>query len=322
MSIEDVKEQMNFAGKHGTPFFFILDFELKNGCFLPAPFVSHDVFFRFPNGQHPLSVEKGNQDLLFQIHPLNPDEYNRGFDIIMDCLMAGDSFLANYCRRTPISINWNLDQIYAGVQARYVTYIRNQFLSFSPETFVKINRLGVISSCPVKGTIQAPHSWDKYTLLKNPKEKAEHYTLVDLIRNDLSRVAKKVTVSGFRVVEKVKTGTTPLYQTVSTISGQLPSDFREHLGDIITTLLPAGSICGAPKKSTIEAIHRAERFPRGFYTGIAGLFDGDSLDSAVLIRCIARHDNKYYYHSGGGITINSIREQEYQEVINKIYIPK
>ena len=321
ISAEEVKKNMNIAGRAGTPFFFILDFELKNGFFLPAPFHSDDLFFRFPNGNHHLYVEPSAPDLSFSIYPIEKQHYKQGFDIIMDALMNGDSFLTNYCLRTPISVRCNLDQIYAHSNARYITYVKNNFLSFSPETFVKISPSGIISAYPVKGTTKARCFFDKYNLLKDPKERAEHYTLVDLIRNDLSQVATDVEVSDFRKVEKVRTGTIPLYQTSSTISGKLPRDFQKHLGNIITTLLPAGSICGAPKKSTLEIINRAENFPRGFYTGISGFFDGNSLDSSVLIRFIAQEQQQLYYHSGGGITIHSNWEDEYKETINKIYIP-
>lgn len=321
ISAEEVRKQMNIAGSTGTPFFFILDFELKNGYFLPAPFQSNDLFFHFPNGSHPLYVEPKTQNLSFSINPIEKQLYKQGFDIVMEALMNGDSFLTNYCQRTPIEVGCGLDQIYARSDARYVTYVKDRFLSFSPETFVKTDPNGIISAYPIKGTVKARSFLDKYRLLNDSKERAEHYTLVDLIRNDLSQVATDVEVLKFREVEKVTTGTVPLYQTTSTISGRLPCDFQKHLGDIITSLLPAGSICGAPKKSTLEIIDSAERFPRGFYTGVSGFFDGKTLDSSVLIRFIVKDGQQLYYHSGGGITIHSDWEHEYQEIIDKIYLP-
>ena len=86
-------------------------------------------------------------------------------------------------------------------------------------------------------------------------------------------------------------------------------------------LLPAGSVSGAPKKKTTEIIASAEGTPRGYYTGIAGLFDGRDLNSGVLIRFIEKRDNGYFYRSGGGITSFSEPLSEYNEMIDKIYVP-
>ena len=86
-------------------------------------------------------------------------------------------------------------------------------------------------------------------------------------------------------------------------------------------LTPAGSITGTPKKSTRDIIHRVEEYERGFYTGVFGLFDGASLHSSVMIRFIEREDEKLYYKSGGGITIDSDPSSEYKEMIDKIYLP-
>ena len=79
-------------------------------------------------------------------------------------------------------------------------------------------------------------------------------------------------------------------------------------------LLPAGSVTGAPKKRTVELITAIEPEPRGYYTGVFGVFDGKNLDSAVMIRLIEERTDGYYYRSGGGITYRSVAEQEYQEI--------
>ncbi|MGL4293035.1 MAG: chorismate-binding protein, partial [Bacteroidales bacterium] len=84
----------------------------------------------------------------------------------------------------------------------------------------------------------------------------------------------------------------------------------------------AGSICGAPKKSTCEIIKRAEGISRGYYTGIAGIFDGENLDSGVLIRFIEQDEKgEFHFRSGGGITAKSDAQSEYDELIQKIYVP-
>jgi para-aminobenzoate synthetase component 1 len=86
-------------------------------------------------------------------------------------------------------------------------------------------------------------------------------------------------------------------------------------------LLPAGSISGAPKEKTVEIIKQTETYKRGYYTGICGIFDGQNLDSGVMIRFIEKQGSQYYFKSGGGITVNSIAEEEYHEMIQKVYLP-
>ena len=173
----------------------------------------------------------------------------------------------------------------------------------------------------MKGTIDASIENAEQKLMENKKERWEHNTIVDLIRNDLSRVASEVRVTKFRYLEKIKTNRNEIYQTSSEIRGKLPSDWTENLGEILFKLLPAGSISGAPKAKTLEIIEEAEIAPRNYYTGIFGLFDGYSLDSAVCIRFIEQEGDKLFYKSGGGITFMSKVEEEYQEIIDKIYVP-
>jgi para-aminobenzoate synthetase component 1 len=86
-------------------------------------------------------------------------------------------------------------------------------------------------------------------------------------------------------------------------------------------MLPAGSITGTPKKSSVQIIEEVEQYKRGYYTGIFGIYDGKSLDSAVMIRFIQKEKEDFFYKSGGGITSDSNAHLEYQELIDKIYIP-
>jgi para-aminobenzoate synthetase component 1 len=101
----------------------------------------------------------------------------------------------------------------------------------------------------------------------------------------------------------------------------MAADWHGRVGDILFRLLPAGSICGAPKAATLKLIADAEQSPRGWYTGVWGYYDGRSISTAVMIRCLARRDGRTYFHSGGGITVNSLAEDEYNEVLQKIYLP-
>ena len=117
-----------------------------------------------------------------------------------------------------------------------------------------------------------------------------------------------------------------ILQTSSEIQGILPDNYLENLGNIIFRLLPAGSITGAPKTKTMQIISEAETYERGFYTGVMGYFDGNNLDSAVMIRFVEQEGDRMYFKSGGGITCRSeaqseYHESEYNEVIQKIYVP-
>jgi para-aminobenzoate synthetase component 1 len=131
-------------------------------------------------------------------------------------------------------------------------------------------------------------------------------------------VSTNVKVDKFRFYEKIKTQNGLLGQVSSEISGELQSNYNEHIGDILFDLLPAGSICGAPKAKTKKIIFDAEQKDRGYYTGIAGYFDGINLDSCVLIRYLQENN---IYRSGGGITFQSDATKEYEEMIEKVYVP-
>lgn len=173
----------------------------------------------------------------------------------------------------------------------------------------------------MKGTIDASLP-DAYRLLMNDvKESAEHATIVDLIRNDLSMVAEQVTVTRYRYCDCLETNKGPILQTSSEICGVLPEDYCSHIGDIVFKLLPAGSITGAPKPKTMDIIAEAENYNRGFYTGVMGYFDGENLDSAVMIRFVEQEDGRFYFKAGGGITSKSSLESEYNEMKQKIYVP-
>ena len=157
---------------------------------------------------------------------------------------------------------------------------------------------------------------------KIKKEAAEHATIVDLIRNDLSIIAEQVQVKRYRYVDHLTTNKGEILQTSSEITGQLPTDYRENIGTLLFRLLPAGSITGAPKPRTMEIIDAAEGYERDFYTGVMGCYNQGQLDSAVMIRFIDQDKNgQLHYKAGGGITAQSNNDDEYKEVIEKVYVP-
>jgi para-aminobenzoate synthetase component 1 len=157
--------------------------------------------------------------------------------------------------------------------------------------------------------------------MESLKETAEHHTVVDLLRNDLGMVASDIVVNQFRYITKIITHEGEILGVSSEITGKLPVGYQGRLGDIIFTLLPAGSVTGAPKTKTVALIRAVEKSDRGYYTGICGIFDGENIDSAVMIRFIEIHNGKMRFRSGGGITFLSRAVDEYNELINKVYVP-
>lgn len=260
------------------------------------------------------------KDFCLAVFPPQQQAYREAFQKVTKEINRGNSYLLNLTCKTRIETNFSLQDIYHQSTAKYKLCVKDRFVVFSPETFVKI-RDGVISSCPMKGTMDASLDHAAHVLLNDPKESAEHNTIVDLIRNDLAMVAEDVRVERFKYIDKLKTHKGELLQMSSEISGKLHPDYRESLGEILLKLLPAGSISGAPKRKTIEIIKDAENYQRGFYTGIFGYSDGENLDSAVMIRFIEKENDKLYFKSGGGITAMSDPEKEYDELIQKIYVP-
>jgi len=221
---------------------------------------------------------------------------------------------------TGLATNLDLQQIFHLSRARYKVWLKDQFITFSPEPFIRIVGSS-ISSYPMKGTINSIAPDAEKQILDNKKEAEEHLTIVDLIRNDLAIVARNIRVERFRYLEKVKTMQSELLQVSSEIRGQVLPDYWPALGSLLEQVLPAGSISGAPKKKTIEIIKKAEGYDRGYFTGMVGLFDGAKFDSGVMIRFIQQTSEGLVYKSGGGITVNSQVEQEYQEMIDKVYVP-
>jgi len=301
----------------------LVDFEMKKIKIHPLDSLPESIHYEInlSKSQPTNPCNNSNLSLNIKAHPF--DTYYHQFDRVMDELRYGNSFLLNLTARHEIETSLTLDEIYCNAQAKYklhYAYEGEEFVVFSPETFVRIKN-GQISSYPMKGTIDADLPNAKSLLINDKKESAEHNTIVDLIRNDLSINAKKVTVTKFKYLDRIESAQKNLFQMSSEIEGQLPEDHLSKLGDILFSMLPAGSISGAPKKKTIDIIQAAEKEKRGYYTGICGVFDGQDFESFVLIRFIEAEGEKKFYRSGGGITFMSEVEKEYREMLDKIYIP-
>jgi len=260
-------------------------------------------------------------NLKLDIYPVDFQDYKIKFDKVQHHILEGNSYLLNLTSQTKVEVKNDLEEIFSNANAKFKLYYKDQFVCFSPERFVEIKE-NKIFTYPMKGTIDASIKNAKETILNDKKELAEHIMVVDLLRNDLSIVASNVKVDKFRYVDKIKAGQKELLQISSKISGKLDSNWRQNIGDIITSLLPAGSITGTPKKKTVEIIKNIEEYEREYFTGIFGVFDGENFDSGVMIRFIQKNkDGSFIYKSGGGITSDSDLNMEYQEMIDKVYIP-
>jgi para-aminobenzoate synthetase component 1 len=319
MTITEFKETMNQWGQEQVPFLFLVDFEMDKPVILQLRDIQTEDILYAVNGVSN-DREKVGPSAQIQKFPEPLANYQKKFSKVFSHLEYGDTFLTNLTISTKINLDQSLRDVFYYSNAKYKLLFKDQFLVFSPEIFVQI-RNGKIFSYPMKGTIDAGIVNAREKILTDKKELAEHVTIVDLIRNDLSQVARNVNVSRFRYIEEVKTGSKNLYQVSSEIEGELPDDYNARLGDILVQLLPAGSVSGAPKPKTLEIIREVEAEKRGYYTGVFGCFDGKELDSGVMIRFIENRDGKHYYRSGGGITTQSIAALEYQEAIDKVYVP-
>ncbi|MDR2142206.1 MAG: aminodeoxychorismate synthase component I [Deltaproteobacteria bacterium] len=314
-----VRQEMNRLGRAGRPFLFLVDFELTKALLVEDPERQSAIHYQiWGRGNKKAGPPPRLEGAHFAARPLSLAEYAPRFQTVMAGLARGDSYLVNLTVATPLETSLGLEEIFAASSALYQLYVPGHFACFSPERFVRAHE-GLISTCPMKGTINADIPNAEKVILEDFKETAEHATIVDLLRNDLSLSAQEVRVSRYRYIDRIRSRQREILQVSSEIIGRLPPDYPSQLGDIIFKMLPAGSCSGAPKAKTLEIIRRAEPGPRGFYTGVFGVFDGQSLDSGVLIRFIERTESGLVFRSGGGITAYSDLASEYQEVLEKIY---
>lgn len=314
-------QQANAFGKARNPFFFLIDFEQARPILLPlAECQSHELFFQFPNISN-YTFQDFHKSFELNSTPLAFNIYQKAFQYIKAEIQKGNSYLLNLTFPTKIKTNYSLKEIFIKSHAKYKLLFQDKFVCFSPETFIQIKD-DKIYSYPMKGTINAEIENAQQKLLDSKKEFEEHNTIVDLIRNDLAIVAQNIKVTKYRYVEKIETHRGAIYQTSSEICGELTENWQDEIGSILAKLLPAGSISGAPKEKTVQIIQQAELDRRGYYTGIFGYFDGKSIESAVAIRYIEQNpQGEMQFRSGGGITSQSQLDEEYQEILEKVYVP-
>lgn len=253
------------------------------------------------------------------------EEYIECIKKIKEYIRDGHVYIANmtqrfYCNNEDDSFNIyrKLRSINKAPFSAYMNLEDMEVISSSPERFIKIEN-GIVETRPIKGTRprgkdEKEDELNKKELENSEKDKSELLMIVDLERNDLSKVCKikKVDVTELFKLETYAT----VFHLVSTIRGELEEGISSI--ECMRECFPGGSITGAPKIRAMEIIEELEKVKRNLYTGSIGYFDlRGNADFNIVIRTIVKKDNKAYFGVGGGITIESIEEDEYQETLDK-----
>lgn len=209
-------DQLNDLGRKKVPFLFVIDFEGEKPFVTPYDAIDPDqLLFTFEErSNHPRKIN--DESIVLVPEPVSFEDYQQAFAEVVKKQVHGYSYLLNLTFPARLNNSQTLTEIYNASVAPYKLLYKNKFLVFSPETFVKI-RDGYISSFPMKGTIDASVPDAREKILDNEKEMAEHVTIVDLIRNDLSRVASDVEVIKFRYISRIVSRQKQLLQVSSEI---------------------------------------------------------------------------------------------------------
>ena len=273
---------------------------------------------------------KGAEVQRFKIEPtISAEKYKLSFEKIQHHLNRGNIYEVNYCQdfaSSTVKINpiRTFIKLTENTEAPFSSYFKaDEFhvICGSPERFITLNK-NRLTSQPIKGT--AKRLLDKFeddkqanSLLKNKKELSENIMIVDLVRNDLSKIAERSSV----LVEELNSLYTfkSVHQLVSTISCTISQELS--ILDILEALFPMGSMTGAPKFSALNIIEETENFKRGIYSGTIGFVEPNgNFDLNVVIRTILYNSlsEKLSIPVGGAITALSNCQDEYQECLTKL----
>lgn len=255
---------------------------------------------------------------------ISKEDYLSKISEMLNYIHRGDIYEANLCQEyyaensiiNPTKVFQNLNEISRAPFSSFIKLENFYLLSASPERYIKKEANKVISQ-PIKGTARRAETKEEDAkiiemLAKDPKEISENVMIVDLVRNDISRVAKKgsVLVEELCKVYSFK----QVHQLISTISAELETGCTPI--EVLRATFPMGSMTGAPKISAMKIIEDLEESKRGLYSGAVGYFtpEGD-FDFNVVIRSILYNATSRYvsFSVGGAITSKSIPEQEYEE---------
>lgn len=302
-----------------------------------TPLLLFGVFDAPSNATHPIMVENetNEQEPYFSNFKADWDfeTYEKKFDILHDHIAKGNCYQGNLTFPIQAKFKGNPFDAFKSLAKRqpvkysaFVYLNETNILSRSPELFFKSNNEGWIEAHPMKGT--APRSKTEKADIKaikalksDPKSQAENIMIVDLMRNDISRITQ---VGTLNVPEMFEVETYPtVHQMISRIKAKLNP--KVTLTDIFAALFPCGSITGAPKLSAMEILDSLEDAPRNAYCGSIGYIGpGNQMLFNVAIRTITLHEkNKATLNVGGGIVWDSNAKGEYEEALLKAqYVAK
>jgi para-aminobenzoate synthetase component 1 len=272
-----------------------------------------------------IPVTDENHQVKFQ-PDTNFNTYEEHFNTLKNHILQGDIYITNYCIAltaqnsflNPVQLYLKLNQQTPTPFSSFIKYQDQYLICASPERFLKKEGQQLISQ-PIKGTAPRGNSekedhTNKTQLQNSIKEKTENVMVVDLVRNDLSRICDQVNVTELFGIYSFET----VHQMISTITGKL----KENTGfkDIIKATFPMGSMTGAPKINAVNSSVALENFNRELYSGTVGYItpEGD-FDFNVIIRSIL-HDSKSNSSSirvGSAITYNTTATQEWDECLLK-----
>jgi para-aminobenzoate synthetase component 1 len=254
------------------------------------------------------------------------EEYEASFGEIYKALQAGRSYQVNLTQPFNCSYKGDAWQIYKKISSKnpvpfsaYLHMAEADILSFSPERFL-LHDAGTLLTSPIKGTIGRSLDPKKDEQLKNQlrlssKDHAENTMIVDLLRNDLGKIAKSGTVKVLNLCDIQS------FKSVHHLVSDIEAEALEHLHpfDLFISCFPGGSITGAPKLESMRIINEQERYGRSVYCGSIGYFSHHGrFDTNIAIRTIIAKANKLHVSAGGGIVIDSHFEDEYRECYTKI----
>jgi para-aminobenzoate synthetase component 1 len=330
--VEDLTSQ-NFDGLHFADLYFFQPQKLLfiqgneiEFCYLRM--IDDEIESDFEQIQNQM-IAQDKQEHSLEIKPrIQQEEYHQKVATVLEHIHRGDIYEANFCQEfyaenatiNPLEVYRELNAISEPPFATFLKVDDQFLLSASPERYLRKEGNKIISQ-PIKGTARRSSNKIKdqqiaLELEQDPKERSENIMIVDLVRNDLSRTAKKGSVN---VEELCKVYSfKQVHQMISTVVSEIEA--TTHPVDVIKDTFPMGSMTGAPKISAMKIIEELEATKRGLYSGAVGYFTPEgNFDFNVVIRSILYNQQKQYisFSVGSAITAKSTPEKEYEECLLK-----
>ena len=336
-SLEEVGEVIQFAEEQQTKGHYValyLTYESApffNNQLETYHLIEKEVYAAAYAFNQPLNSDNNKDNIQYHsVHHFqfqeSDEQMRRKIIKIQEAITEGDTYQVNYTTRLSSKVHYPISMLYT-----YLTQTNNggytalldteevKVASISPELFFQKgtfnDKANVIVSKPMKGTmprgktsVEDQLNYEK--LMYSHKDRAENVMIVDLLRNDMSRVSKTGTIEVYKLffIETYQT----VYQMTSMVTGQLEDAISLH--SILTAMFPCGSITGAPKQSTMTYIKHLETSPRYIYCGTIGLLlPDDKMIFNIPIRTVEYRNNLALYGVGAGITIDSVPLNEIQE---------